>query len=230
MLNAKTVVVHGLALDKSGIALLRERQSSLILCLSSNQFLYHHLPDVEIMRSVERVALGNDSPLTATGDLLDEIRFAIERASIPIDLAYRMITDVAAAILRLCDGEGHIRELGNADFIAVRDNGDAPCERMLTLSWRDVEFVMIGGEVQLASEHVWRLLPAAVRQGMEPLWIDGYIRWLRAPIRQLVQQAEAFLGRGMVRLGERKVQLPDFVIPAPPVVAHRPILQREERL
>ncbi len=80
MLNAKTVVVHGLALDRTGTALLRERQSSLILCPSSNQFLYRRLPDIEVLRAVERVALGNDSPLTADGDLLDEVRFAIERA------------------------------------------------------------------------------------------------------------------------------------------------------
>jgi len=230
MLNAKTVVVHGLALDRPGTALLRERQASLILCPSSNQFLYRRLPDIEVLRAMERVALGNDSPLTADGDLLDEVRFAIERLAIPIDVAYRMITDVAAGILRLTNGEGHIRELGNADFIAVRDNGDPPCERMLTLTWRDIEFVLIGGKVQLASEDVWRLLPAAARHRMEPLCIDGCIRWLRAPIRQLTQRAEDFLGPGMVRLGDRKVRLPNFGISTSSVVAHYPKHQGEERL
>jgi hypothetical protein len=48
---------------------------------------------------------------------------------------------------------------------------------------------MIAGKVQLASGEVWRFLPPTIRQGMEPLWIDGYIRWLRAPVRQLLQQA-----------------------------------------
>lgn len=230
MLTAKTVVVHGLALDRPGTALLRERQASLILCPSSNQFLYRRLPDIGVLRAVERVALGNDSPLSADGDLLDEVRFAIERLAIPTDVAYRMITDVAAAILRLSNGEGHIRELGNADFIAVRDNGDLPCERMLTLTWQDIELVLIGGKVQLASEDVWPLLPAAVRHGMEPLWIDGAIRWLRAPIRQLTQEAEAFLGPGMVRLGGRKVRLPNFVISTSSVMAHHPKHHGEERL
>ncbi|HEX5283617.1 MAG TPA: amidohydrolase family protein [Bryocella sp.] len=230
MLTGKTVVVHGLALDKPGIALLQERRSSLILCLSSNQFLYHCLPDVEALKAIERVALGNDSPLTAAGDLLDEVRFAIESAGISMDVAYRMITDVAAAILRLYDGGGVIRELGNADLIAVRDNGDTPCDRMLTLTWRDIELVMVGGRVQLASDDVWHLLPPAVRRAMEPLWIDGDIRWLRAPIRQRVQQAEAVLGPGMVRLGERKVQLPDFVVSASPILRHHPIVESEERL
>ncbi|HEV2578128.1 MAG TPA: amidohydrolase family protein [Acidobacteriaceae bacterium] len=230
MLSAKTVIVHGLALGQSDIALLRDRRSSLILCLSSNKFLYNRLPDLENLRAVKSIALGNDSPLTAAGDLLDEVRFAMEEASIAPQVVYRMITERSAAILRLRSGEGNIRKGGSADFIAVRDNGDAPCDRMRTLSWRDVEFVMIDGEVRLASEDVWRLIPPADKDGMEPLWIDGYIRWLRAPIRQLMQQAEAFLGRGMVRLGSRKVQLPNSGSPASSCVLNRPTPSSEPRL
>ncbi len=228
MLNAKTVIVHGLALDELGVALLQERQASLILCLTSNQFLYGRLPDIKHLSAVEKIALGNDSPISAAGDLLDEVRFAIERASIPMETAYRMITDLPAAILRLANGEGHIRESGCADFIAIRDNGDPPHKRLLTLSWRDVEFVMIAGKVQLASENVWHLLPPAAREGMESLWIDGDIRWLRAPVRQLLQQAEAVLGTGMVRLGERVVQHTDSAISNSPV-AYQEMPLLEER-
>jgi hypothetical protein len=140
-----------------------------------------------------------------------------------------MITDLPAAILRLANGEGHVRESGCADFIAVRDNGDPPHKRLLTLSWRDVEFVMIAGMVQLASEDVWRLLPPAARQGMEPLRIDGEIRWLRAPVQHLLQQAEAVLGVGKVRLGERAVQLADAVIPSSSAVVYQAMPGIEER-
>ena len=219
MLDAKTVIIHGLALDERGTTLLQERQASLIVCPSSNQFLYDTLPDMNLLSTVKKIALGNDSPLTAAGDLLDEVRFAIEHASIPTDDAYRMITDLSAGILRLPEGEGYIRESGCADLIAVRDNGEPPCKRLLTLSWRDVEFVMIAGEVRLASEEVCPLLPPMATHGMEPLSIDGCIRWLRAPVRQLVQQAEAVLGAGRVRLGERVVQLADPIIPLASSVA-----------
>jgi len=229
VLNAQTVVVHGLALDPSGIALLQERQASLILCLSSNQFLYGCLPDMKSLSMATKIALGNDSPLTAVGDLLDEVRFAIEAASIPPDRAYQMITDIPATILRLKNGEGRIQESGSADFIAVRDNGEPPDQRLLTLSWRDVEFVMIAGKVQLASEDVLQRLPLAAADGMEPLWIDGDIRWLRAPVRKLVQQAEAFLGEGMVRLGDRAVKPVDAVIPGFPSTACNAMTQGEER-
>jgi hypothetical protein len=229
VLNARTVITHGLALDEPGIALLEERKASLILCLSSNQFLYGRLPDLKHLSRLRNVALGNDSPITAEGDVLDEVRFAIEHASIPTDRAYRMITDLPAAILRLPDGEGEICESGSADLVAIRDNGDPPHKRLSTLSWRDVEFVMIAGEVQLASEDVWPLLPSTVRQGMEPLRVDGYIRWLRAPVRHLVQQAEAVLGAGMVRLGERVVQLVDAALPGYPPGVYQATRQIEER-
>lgn len=211
MLNARTVIVHGLALDESGIELLQARQASLILCPSSNQFLYRQLPDFKKLIRVKNIALGNDSPLTAIGDLLDEVRFAIEHVAIPTYSAYRMITDGAAAILCLKSGEGHIRESGCADFIAVRDTGESPENRLSSLSWRDVEFVMIAGEVRLASEHVLERLPLTTRERMEPLWVNGHLRWLRVPVRQLVQQAEAFLGAGMLCLGGRPVQIVDAV-------------------
>jgi hypothetical protein len=229
MLDAKTVIVHGLAMDEAGAALLQRREASLILCLSSNRFLYESLPDMKDLRTVTNVALGNDSPLTAAGDLLDEVRFAIENAEIPSDKVYQMLTNLPAAILRLANGEGHIRESGCADFIAVRDNGDPPHKRLLTLSWRDVEFVMVAGRVQLASENVWRLLPLTARQGMEPLWIDGYIRWLRAPVLELVQQAEEVLGKGMVRLGDRAIRFVDSVIPVPPSAAYQTSFRVAER-
>lgn len=228
ILDAKTVIVHGLALDEKGAALLQKREASLILCLSSNRFLYKSLPHMKYLRMVTRIALGNDSPITAAGDLLDEARFAIEHAAIPTDKVYRMITDLPAAILRLTNGEGQISESGCADFIAVRDSGDPPHERLPTLSWRDVEFVMISGKVQLASEEVWRLLPPTAKQGMQPLWIDGSIRWLRAPVRELVQQTEEVLGTGMVRLGGRDVRLVDPIIPIPSVI-HQTMSQVGER-
>jgi len=67
---------------------------------------------------------------------------------------------------------------------------------------------MVGGRVQLASETIMERLPEAALQGLEPLWIDGTIRWLRAPVTQLLLKAEEVLGKGEVRLGGRTVRIP----------------------
>ena len=183
VLDNNAVLVHGLALDDEGVALMRERGASLIVCPSSNKFLFETLPDLALLNAIEKIAIGSDSPLTAAGDLLDEVRFAIRFAGIPPSTAYHMVTTAPAAILRLEDSEGSIKKFGFGDLIAVRDTGQDPEDRMQTLSMTDLELVMIGGSVQLASEAILKRLPLSATQGLEPLSIDGTIRWLRAPVR-----------------------------------------------
>lgn len=205
LLDASAVLVHGLAMDHEGVALMRERRASLIVCPSSNNFLFGKLPDMPLLGSIDNVALGNDSPLTAEGDLLDEIRIAMCYCNISPQVAYRMVTEAPAAILRLGDAEGSIRISGVADLIAVRDTDHDAADRLLTLSMNDVEFVMIGGRVQLASETVLERLPPPAKQGLEPLWVDGTLRWLRAPVKELLRKTEEALGKGEVRLGGKTV-------------------------
>jgi cytosine/adenosine deaminase-related metal-dependent hydrolase len=207
LLDASTVLVHGLAIDREGIALIRERRTSLVVCPSSNNFLFRTLPDMSLLGGIDNLALGNDSPLTAEGDLLDEIRFAICSCNIPPQVAYRMVTEAPAAILRLGDAEGSIRLFGTGDLIAVRDTNHDAADRMQTLSMTDVEFVMIAGHVQLASETIFERLPIFAKQGLESLWIDGTIRWLRAPVKELLRKTEEALGKGEVRLGGREVRI-----------------------
>ena len=210
VLDANTVLVHGLALDETGVTLLQERQASLIVCPSSNQFLFEKPPDMELLDTMKKIALGSDSPLTAVGDLLDEIRFAIESCGIAPDRAYRMVTETPASILRLEEGQGALDISGVADLIAVRDTGEKAAERLRTLAMGDIELVIIRGQVRLASEAILKLLPPQVKHGLEPLWIEGGIRWLRAPVKELLRKAEAVLGRGEVRLGGKPVCHPEM--------------------
>lgn len=208
LMDQSAVLVHGLAIDREGIALIRDRRASLIVCPSSNNFLFGRLPDLSLLSGVEQLALGNDSPLTAEGDLLDEIRFAMRYCGVSALSAYQMVTAVPASILRLSDAEGSIRESGFADVIAVRDNGGSPAERLQTMSMADVEFVMIGGRVQLVSEALMERVPFSQTQGLEPLLIDGTTRWLRAPVSALLEKTEEILGKGKARLGNRRVLVP----------------------
>ncbi len=207
LLDEFAVLVHGLALDPAGVALLRERRASLIVCPSSNCFLYRQLPEMQLLGEIERVALGSDSPLTAAGDLLDEIRFAVDVCNISSQQAYRMVTSIPAAIFRLDDSAGSIKESGAADLIAVRDIGGSAADRLLTLSMEDVELAMIAGRVQLASDSILERLPPSATEGLEPLLIGTTARWLRAPVSELLRKAEEVLGKDLVRLGERTLRM-----------------------
>lgn len=208
LLDERAVLVHGLALRERDLFLLIERRASLITCPSSNQFLFGALPDLGLLRSIPNLSLGNDSPLTAAGDLLDEIRFAIDACGVDPALACAMVTTAPSAILRLTQGEGELRQGGLADLIAVRDTSLEPAARLRLLAMHDVELVMIGGSVRLASQQVLERLPAWAQQGLAPLSVGGVVRWLRAPVAGLLRRAEAVLGPGQVRLGVRTVSLP----------------------
>lgn len=214
VLDSSTVLVHGLAMDEEGVALVRLRGASLIVCPSSNKFLFDKLPDLSLLTAIGRLALGNDSPLTAEGDLLDEARFAMQFSGISASVAHRMVTTAPASILRLRNGEGTIRESGFADLVAVRNTGLDFADRLHALSLHDVELVIIGGRIQLAADALLERLPLAAKQGLEPLSIDGSIRWLRAPVAALFEKTERVLGRGEVRLGIRSLLVPASLVAA----------------
>ena len=208
LLDDSAVLVHGLAIDDPGVSLIRSRRASLITCPSSNNFLFAQLPDICLLSRIEKLALGSDSPLTAEGDLLDEVRYAIRFCSLSPTAAYHMVTTIPAAIFQLESAAGSIVESGMADLIAVQDTGHNPAERLQTLTASDVELVIIEGRIQLSSESVLEHLPSSMRQGLEPLSVDGSIRWLRAPVETLLHRAEQALGRGQVRLGNKHVRMP----------------------
>jgi cytosine/adenosine deaminase-related metal-dependent hydrolase len=208
VLNRQAVLVHGLAIDSDGVALIRKRGASLILCPSSNKFLFGVLPDAAMLGGVGRIALGSDSPLTALGDFLDEIRFAIKHCRISPQSALRMATTTAAMMLRLDQLNGSITEGGTADFIAIRNTGEPIEARLQKLTMHDIEFVMVGGQVKLASPRILERLPCGSKRDLEPLQIDGSVRWLRAPVHALLTDAEDVLGEDKVHLGYRKLSIP----------------------
>jgi cytosine/adenosine deaminase-related metal-dependent hydrolase/ubiquinone/menaquinone biosynthesis C-methylase UbiE len=207
-LDEGTVVIHGLALGKEGHALLREAGAGLVWCPSSNIFLFGRTLSTDEIRLVQRVAIGSDSPLTAQGALLDELRFAREISELSTKELYYSATARPAELLRLKNGEGSIRAGAWADLIAVRDTGRSPCDTLVELSFKDIELVVIGGRVQLASMEMSERLPLETLSGLEPLCVEGTVRWIRAPIKRLFEQTTAHLACE-IRLGGRRVSLGD---------------------
>ena len=178
ILNSQTIMIHGLALDARGAELLRSRGASLIVCPSSNLFLFGEVPSSEVLDGVGGIALGSDSPLTSCGDLLDEIRFSAQHCGLSSQRIYSMVTESPAAMLHLPDGSGSPWGSASCDVIATRDRGLRPDETLCILSFVDIELVLRKGRVFLASEEIVKRLPAVARRGLEPLSIAGTIRWI----------------------------------------------------
>ena len=205
-IEERSVLVHGLALDQRGRELLNERRAALVVCPSSNSFLFGKTHTREQLRSVQRLAIGSDSPLTAVGDLLDEIRFTKSTCDLQAEEIYDLVTDQPARILRLQSGEGTLRPTAVADLIAVRRNSTSiPAEILVGVNWRNVELVIVGGHVQMASSEIFERLPVEMKRQLTPLAIEGELRWLPAPTSEFLEAAEAILGTGSVRVGGLQV-------------------------
>jgi hypothetical protein len=205
-LDEDTVLIHGLALNHEGRKLLRSMHSGLIWCPSSNIFLFGQTHNSCEVQEFPRVALGSDSPLTAQGDLLDEVRFAHEFIGAPAEKLHSYVTRGAADLLRLKNGEGSLRVGAWADLIVVRETGATPAETLAALSHANVELVLLGGCVQLASAEMIERLPASATMGLQPLCVEGAVRWIRAPLRWLFAETTKHLGEE-IRLGGKRISL-----------------------
>jgi len=205
MLDERTVLVHGLACTAWEIALINRRGASLVVCPTSNRFLFAKTLSRDLLTSIERAALGSDSPITAAGDLLDEIRYLDAEIGLNPKMIYSMVTSNPAEMLHLKDGQGRIAESGVADLIAVRDQHDTPARTLSELTFGDVELVLLAGRVQMASPDLYARLPHDLRSGMELIEVAGHRRWIRSPLQALFEAVESVLGQKKLLLAGREV-------------------------
>jgi cytosine/adenosine deaminase-related metal-dependent hydrolase len=206
VLDERTVLVHGLACSTDEISLINRRGASLIVCPTSNRFLFATTPPRNLLASIQRLALGSDSPITAAGDLLDEVRYLYAETGLDPNTIYNMVTSGPAEILHLQDGQGRIEEFGVADQIAVRSQHDTPALALSGLTFADVELVLLAGVVQMASPRLYARLPLDIRSGMELIEVAGHRRWIRSHLQVLFDTAERVLGQNNLQLGGREVR------------------------
>jgi cytosine/adenosine deaminase-related metal-dependent hydrolase/ubiquinone/menaquinone biosynthesis C-methylase UbiE len=211
LLGERTVLVHGLALNAKTISLLNKRGTSIVACPTSNLFLFSRTLSRDQFNSVRRIALGSDSPLTADGDLLNEIHYLRSELALDPNIIYKMVTSNAAEMLRLNHGEGQLTESGIANMIAVRAINKTPASTLSELNFIDIELVVRTGRIVMASQNIYERLPHAYRKNMQCLEVEGQRRWFSAPLRKLVEEAEKILGHDNLRIGGRQVHYLDVI-------------------
>lgn len=182
VLSGRTVLIHAVGFQQDGWDLIRKTGAGVIWCPRSNLFTLGRTLDRGDLACGIPIALGTDSPLTAEGDLLDELRTArVFLDRIPMDLA----GDAAIRLLRL--------PARPDDWIAAPGFGEPP------------ELVVIGDRIQLIGPRLARALPARICRQFHPLWIEGrppvLVRW---NVPQMLSETEQYLGED-IRLAGRKV-------------------------
>ncbi len=193
LLDQRTVIVHGVALDRRGLALMKQRGAGLIACPISNLFTLGATLKKSAFSSGVPIALGTDSALTATGDLLDALRAARAIWKLSTARLYGMVTSEAARILRIENRE--------ADFTILRDMGKSPAQTLLEA--RSVEMVIVRGKIRLVSDRLKKL----AQTHWQAIHVEDRGRfWVDADLSTLYRETASRLG-DKFKLAGRRVRI-----------------------
>ncbi|MCI0418934.1 MAG: amidohydrolase family protein [Acidobacteria bacterium] len=203
LMNDKTVIIHGVALQAAEWELIRQRGARAVWCPSSNQFTLGQTLSPTLLQSGMVAALGNDSPLTAAGGLLQEIECALELGA-GIHQLYAMVTQTAAQVLRLSHGEGTIKEGGVADLLVVSDWGGSPGEHLCYPTGIQIEAVFCGGRLMLAGAAATSENTDTESAGpMTRFNYGGTDYWTPLDLSQHLEATKKTLGKGFRLAGKR---------------------------
>lgn len=190
-LDHRTVLVHGVALTSSSLALLRRRRSSLIWCPTSNLAMLGRTVSRSVLRSDLPIALATDSALSAQVDLLDEL--AVARRYLPASRLFDMVTTAPARMLRLAPSGG--------DWIAIRTTSHAPVEALLKGT---IALVVTRGRIRLIAPELATQLSLRERHRFQPFALEGRRPVLvAADVRSLYRAAARELGPNFCLAGKR---------------------------
>jgi cytosine/adenosine deaminase-related metal-dependent hydrolase len=117
-LRSNTLIVHGVALGGPEQRRLCTASAGLIWCPSSNLHLFGVTADVAELVWQGRVALGTDSRLSGSRDLLEELRAAAGQVAMSPGMLECLVTWDAARLLRLAD-RGVIAAGARADLLVI---------------------------------------------------------------------------------------------------------------
>jgi cytosine/adenosine deaminase-related metal-dependent hydrolase len=174
-LKPNTVLVHGVAIDGNGWRRVARAGAGFVWCPASNLFLFGCTAPVRtILNDSEsvwpRIALGTDSRITGSRDLLDELRVARDAAAVSPAELLSMVTTNAAALLRQ-PRAGRITVGSPADLVVIPSRDSSPADALLETTRGDVRLVMIEGRPMVADPDLARVFGAR-RNILRPLRID----------------------------------------------------------
>jgi cytosine/adenosine deaminase-related metal-dependent hydrolase len=145
-LASNTVLVHGVGLTGSDVERVIDTRAAVVWCPASNLSMLGRTIDPGTLRRLfdaGRLTLGNDSRLTGSRDLLDELRVASLHSDLSPRELLRLATCDAARILRLSD-RGALKTGQRADCAIVRAGAD-PYRSLLDTDRADIRAVVRGG-------------------------------------------------------------------------------------
>ena len=144
-----TVLIHGVGLTDSQVQRVIEIRAGVVWCPSSNLRLLRKTLNPRLLFEAGRLALGTDSRLTGSRDLLSELRVAAAHSNLTPRELLRLATSAGASMLRM-GNTGGLERAQTADLVVLRDHGDDPYRQLLKTNRADLRAVVRGGVPLLA--------------------------------------------------------------------------------
>lgn len=151
-IDRNTVIVHGVGLDEYDTVI-----KGIVWCPSTNQYLLDNTIDAYWIATgyCVPVAIGNDSRLTADGDLLDELRAASQLIGAVWSIGF--VTWSAGDVLN-APKTGLLDVNFFADYVAI-EHADDDGEKLCTSRRADLALVVKGGVPQIGDPDVMAKFP-----------------------------------------------------------------------
>jgi cytosine/adenosine deaminase-related metal-dependent hydrolase len=173
-LGANTVIVHGVGLGQAGLELMARRAAGLIWCPASNLFMLGQTAPIGCLVSRSplsegslkardrrvTLALGSDSRLTGSRDLLAELKVARGLGLTGDDELFRMVTRDAARLLCIDGQVGAIEPGKQADLFVLAGDARSPYRSLVTAHPESIRLVLVGGRPAYAAPEFSELFQA----------------------------------------------------------------------
>ncbi len=171
-----TLLVHATALDPDRVDWLAERRAGVVWCPSSSLRLYRRTAPAGELDGRLPLALGTDSTMSGSPDLLHELRRAAGLGLVSDRRLVHMVSAGAAAAFGLEDGRGTLAPGAAADVLVLRDADGSPEAEILGATLERIALVLVRGRPRLASPEIAERLALGkpnVRAGGTTAWIHG---------------------------------------------------------
>jgi Amidohydrolase family len=148
-LAANTVLVHGVGLNQADIERVIACGAAVVWCPASNLALLGRTLDPRRLSAAGRLAIGSDSRISGSRDLLDELRVAAEQGYLTPAELLRAVTTDASQVLAMPD-VGGLEPGRRADLLIVRAGRGDPYQTLIGLRRADIRAVVRDGVPAIA--------------------------------------------------------------------------------
>lgn len=181
-LGANTVLVHGVGLSDDDVARVIDAGAGVVWCPGSNTRILGRTLNPRRLFDAGRLALGSDSRIAGSFDMLGELRAAAEVGVLTPQELLHTATAGGAHLLRMKD-VGGLAPGQRADLVIVRDNGGDPHRALLHAHRADLVAVVRDGVPTIAGPQFAEWFKLCDIQ-IVPVLLDGCPKLLAANLAQ----------------------------------------------